>query len=342
MLGYPQYNPRKDAKFCVLTGVSHGDAPLARPYKSFRRDAKFCVSTILILLFVFLIPIHAQGKIKLRRSTPTQTAPANTATAAPAVEEEYTTSKGPEAHKRTLYLGLLVGMNAMGPNKSYDIPTGGLTSAQKGRVESALENGNSWQMSPIVGLRSELYFQRIYGIVLDIAYQQNRSYVLDTQKEYVVGQGMVPSPITGYMRSDYMIAHLMFSYRYSPYKALSKVKFLRPIASYFKPIAGNLQIGGFIKTPLSAQLEIQDPNVADPNDPFYDTKNFTKPVSFGVMGGIGFEVRLGSAIFFFEGQYFRGLSNTFGEIKSRLFNTAEIAEQGIYASTGFKFGIYGF
>ncbi|HRP70234.1 MAG TPA: hypothetical protein PLY93_11930, partial [Turneriella sp.] len=183
---------------------------------------------------------------------------------------------------------------------------------------------------------------RIYGIVFDLAYQQNRSYVIDEQTTYIPAQGNVPSPITGYMRSDYLIMHLMFSYRYSPARVLSKIKFMRPVAKYFKAIAGNLQIGGFLKTPLSAQLEIQDPNVGDPNDPFYDTAKFTKPVSAGVMAGIGFEVRLGSAIFFFEGQYFRGLTDTFGKVESRLFNTKEMAEQGIYASTGFKFGIYGF
>ncbi|HRP70235.1 MAG TPA: hypothetical protein PLY93_11935, partial [Turneriella sp.] len=77
-------------------------------------------------------------------------------TAASDAEQDYTTSKGPESYKRTLYMGLLVGMNAMGPNEGVDISTAGLTAAQKARVETAMENGNSWQISPVIGLRSEL------------------------------------------------------------------------------------------------------------------------------------------------------------------------------------------
>lgn len=83
----------------------------------------------------------------------------------------------------------------------------------------------------------------------------------------------------------------------SLYKVFGKVKFLRPIAEELKPFAGNLQEGLFAKTPLSAQLEILGGTVGDPNDPFYDVKQFTKPVSGGFMAGMGFELRMG--LFYF-------------------------------------------
>ncbi len=183
----------------------------------------------------------------------------------------------------------------------------------------------------MVGLRSELYFKRVYGVVLDLGYQQNRSYIIDQYTNAL-----------GYLRTDYAIARLMFSYRYSLSKVIGKVKFLRPVAEILKPFAGNLQAGGYVKTPLSAQLEIQDTSVGDPNDPFYDVKPFTNSVNAGVMAGIGFEVRLASAIFFIEGQYFRGLTDSYKDVRSRYFYADKFAEQGIYFTSGIKTGIYGF
>lgn len=287
-----------------------------------------------ILLAVIVMPVSAQGKIKLRRPGAaaegttaeaagkiTLTRPgAGTATPAAAPEEDYTTSKGPESKSRTLYMGLFGGFNVAGPAKSYT-----------GSNADAVSKGNSWEFSPMVGLRSELYFKRVYGIVLDLGYQQNRSYILDQYTSAL-----------GYLRTDYAVARLMFSYRYSLYKVIGKVKFLRPVAEVLKPFAGNLQIGGYVKTPLSAQLEIQDSSIGDPNDPFYDVKPFTNTVSAGLMGGIGFEVRLGSAIFFLEGHYFRGLMDSYKDVRSRYFYADKFAEQGIYFSSGVKTGIYGF
>jgi hypothetical protein len=287
-----------------------------------------------ILLVVGVMPVMAQGKIKLRRpgaaGTDAPAAPggkitltrpgAGTATPASQPDEEYTTSKGPESKSRTLYLGLFGGFNVAGPAKAYS-----------GSNAEAVQKGNSWEFSPMVGLRSELYIKRVYGIVLDLAYQQNRSYILDQYTSAL-----------GYLRTDYATARLMFSYRYSLYKVIGKVKFLRPVAEVLKPFAGNLQIGGFVKTPLSAQLEIQDSSIGDPNDPFYDVKPFANTVSAGVMGGLGFEVRLGSAIFFFEGHYFRGLTDSYKDMRSRFFYADKFAEQGIYFSSGIKTGIYGF
>lgn len=307
-------------------------------------------------IFVMLVclggyPLFSQGKIQLKRPTAGNDATGTTqsgkialtkpGTAAATPEEDYTTSKGPESKSRTFYLGIFGGFNVAGPSKSYDMNTSGLSSTTKATVEDAQTKGNSWEISPVVGLRSELYIKRVYGIVLDLAYQQNRGFLVDPQTTYVGGQ-QVPTPATAYLRTDYAIARLMFSYRYSLAKVVGKVKFMRPVADFLKPFAGNLMIGGYVKTPLSAQLELQDPNVGDPNDPFYDVKNFTKPVSAGVMGGLGFEVRFGSAIFFFEGQYFRGLTDSYGAIRSRYFSADQFGEQGVYFSSGLKTGIYGF
>lgn len=313
--------------------------------KKFRK-----IFIVVVLLQAGISPVVAQGKIKLTR--PTEAAPSGSdkitltkpgTPAAPAApEEEYTTSKGAESKPRTLYLGLIGGFNIAGPTKSYDISSQGLSGTNKARVDNAVANGNSWEFSPSIGLRGELYFKRVYGIVLDLIYQQNRSYILDQQTTFVPGTGDIPAPTTGYLRTDYAIARLMFSYRYSLSKVVGKVKFFRPVAEFLKPFAGNLQLGGYVKTPLSAQLEIQDTTIGDPNDPFYDVKQFTAPVTAGVMGGLGFEVRFGGAIFFLEGQYFRGLTNSYNEIRSRYFNSDKFADQGIYVSSGFKTGIYGF
>ena len=57
---------------------------------------------------------------------------------------------------------------------------------------------------------------------------------------------------------------------------------------------------------------------------------------------MGFELRMGSFIFFIEGQYFRGLLNSYNPIQSRYFYTDKFSEQGIYFSSGIKTGIYGF
>ena len=307
----------------------------------------------LIITVLCVGNVFSQGKIKLTRpaseTTPapgqkiTLTKPGVAAAPAPATpEEDYTTSKGPESKSRTLYLGLFGGFNVAGPTKSYQADGSGLSTSAKATVEEAQSRSSSWEISPMVGLRSEIYFKRVYGVVLDLGYQQNRAWVVDPQTTFVPGQGQVPNPATAYLRTDYAIARVMFSYRYSLAKVIGKIKFMRPVADFLKPFAGNLMIGGYVKTPLSAQLEIQDPNVGDPNDPFYDVKNFSKTVSAGVMGGLGFEVRFGSAIFFFEGQYFRGLTDSYDAIRSRYFNADQFGEQGVYFSSGLKTGIYGF
>lgn len=237
---------------------------------------------------------------------------------APQAEGEYTTSKGPEAKARTLYIGPIVGFN-------YSGVANGFQSSQ---------NSSGWDISPIFGLRSELYFKRVFGIVTDLGYEQNRAYITETPTGGYAGNGI--------LRTDYVFMRSMFSYRFSLYKVLGKVKFMRPIADALKAFAGNLQAGGYAKTPLSAQLEILNSTVGDPNDQLYDVKNFAKAISAGFMGGLGIELRLGSYIFFFEGQYFRGLLNTYSPIKSVYFNTDKMSEQGFYFSSGIKTGIYGF
>ena len=282
-----------------------------------------------ILLLIFLMDaaaVSAQGKIKLKRPGSTAgdqrsgkialTKPGSETPAQPA--EDYSTSRGPESKSRTLYLGPLLGFNVSGV-------ANGLQRSQ---------NANGWEVSPVVGLRSELYFKRVYGVITDIGYEQNRAYVVETPTAGYAGQGI--------LRTDYMLLRSMFSYRFSLYKVFGKVKFLRPIAEGLKPFAGNLQAGLFAKTPLSAQLEILGGTVGDPNDPFYDVKQFTKPVSGGFMAGMGFELRLGSFIFFVEGQYFHGVLHSYAPIQSRYFYTDKLSEQGVYFSSGIKTGIYGF
>jgi hypothetical protein len=294
--------------------------------------------TILCLTLVAVLitsPQYAQGKIKLTR--PTANGDAATATTSgpsdakitltkPGVatgpQEDYSTSRGPESKPRTLYLGPLVGFNVSG--------------VAKGVGGSANADGSD--ISPVFGLRSELYFKRVYGIITDFGYEQNRAYLVETPTGNYAGNGI--------LRTDYLMLRSMFSYRFSLYKVFSKVKFLRPIAEVLKPFAGNLQAGVFAKMPLSAQLELVTSKsgtpVGDPNDPYYDVKAFTTAVSGGLMAGMGFELRLGEYIFFLEGQYFRGMLNSYNGIQSRYFNTDKFSEQGIYVSSGVKTGIYGF
>jgi len=238
-----------------------------------------------------------------------------------AAEADYTTSRGPESKSRTLYLGPIIGFNVSGVANGFG--TSPNDPKEKG-----------WEMSPVVGLRSELYFKRVYGIVTDFGYEQNRAPLLETA-------------IAGYqseaiLRTDYLMLRSMFSYRFSLAKVFGKIKFMRPIADFLKPFAGNVQAGGFLKTPLSAQLEILGGSVGDPNDPYYDVKPYARAISGGIMGGLGLELRLGEFIFFFEGQYFRGLLSTYDPIQSRYFNTQALSEQGFYISSGIKTGIYGF
>lgn len=261
-------------------------------------------------------PLAAEEKIKLRRATDTTEAPA-TASAAQQ-EGEYSTSRGPESRPRTIYLGPYLGFNVSGAASGF----------------SSSQNANGWDIYPILGLRSELYFKRVYGIVTDLGYEQNKTYVKETPTGNYAGNGL--------LRTDYITLRSMFSYRYSLYKVFSKVKFMRPIADALKPFAGNLQAGFFLRTPLSAQLELLDYGVGDPNDPFYDVRQFARPISGGLMAGLGFELRLGAYIFFFDGQYFRGLLSSYDGIRSRYFNTDAITHHGIYFSSGIKTGIYGF
>lgn len=233
-------------------------------------------------------------------------------------EAEYSTSRGPESRPRTLYLGPYLGFNV-----------GGAANGMQSSV-----NANGWGIYPTIGLRSELYFRRVYGIITDLGYEQNKTYLKETPTGGYAGNGL--------LRTDYLTLRSMFSYRYSLYKVFSKVKFLRPVAEVLKPFAGNLQAGFFARTPLSAQLELLGGTVGDPNDPFYDVREFARPVSGGAMAGLGFELRLGSSIFFLEGQYFRGALLSYDGIRSRYFNTAAFSDQGVYLSSGIKTGIYGF
>lgn len=237
---------------------------------------------------------------------------------APQADGDYSTSKGPESKSRTLYIGPIVGFNYSGISNGFQ----------------SSQNSNGWDISPVFGLRSELYFKRVFGIVTDLGYEQNRAYLTETPTGGYSG--------TGILRTDYVFMRSMFSYRFSMYKVLGKIKFMRPIADALKAFAGNLQAGGYAKTPLSSQLEILNSTVGDPNDQLYDVKNFSQAISAGFMGGLGIELRLGSYIFFFEGQYFRGLTSTYSPIKSVYFNTDKMSEQGFYFSSGIKTGIYGF
>lgn len=296
-----------------------------RGHLAMRVNMKYVKAAIVFMHLACAGAIAAQGKIKLKRPGSSGGQPAGKiALTKPGGEtavqpaEDYTTSRGPESRSRTLYLGPLLGFNVSGV-------ANGMQGSQ---------NANGWDVSPVVGLRSELYFKRVYGIITDIGYEQNRAYVVETPTAGYAGQGI--------LRTDYVILRSMFSYRFSLYKVFGKVKFLRPIAEGLKPFAGNLQAGLFAKTPLSAQLEILGGTVGDPNDPFYDVKQFTKPVSGGFMAGMGFELRLGSFIFFVEGQYFRGILNSYAPIQSRYFYTDKLSEQGVYFSSGIKTGIYGF
>jgi hypothetical protein len=252
------------------------------------------------------------GKIQLTRETGQATQ------AAPAQDGEYSTSRGPESRPRTLYLGPYFGFNVGGAASGF----------------AASPNANGWGLYPLLGLRSELYFKRIYGIVTDLGYEQNKTYLKETPTGNFAGEGVI--------RTDYIVLRSMFSYRYSLYKVLGKVKFLRPIADALKPFAGNLQAGFFAKTPLSAQLELLTFGVGDPNDPYYDVKQYSRAVSGGLMAGLGFELRLGAWIFFIDGQYFRGLLTSYNAINSRYFYTDKFTDQGIYFSSGLKTGIYGF
>lgn len=328
-----------------------------------RRDAR---NLLVLAAFIFTNTLTAQGKIQLKRPGAEPTPAAETTAppaevslptptpATPSVEQpkpdapaagglptpdatkptekialtkpadaaqaeaDYSTSRGPESKSRTFYLGPVLGFNVSG-----------LANGKANEVKDS-----PWEMSPVFGLRSELYFKRIYGIVADLAYEQNRASLLET-------------PIAGFqskalLRTDYMMLRVMFSYRYSLAKVFGKIKFMRPIADFLKPFAGNLQAGFFGKTPLSGQLEILGAQVGDPNDPYYDVKPYARTISGGFMGGLGFELRLASFIFFVEGQYFRGVLNTYDAIQSRYFNTAALSEQGVYISSGIKTGIYGF
>jgi hypothetical protein len=289
------------------------------------------ITYFLFLAFGLVIPLWPEGKIQLKRPVSPEadsTASggggaekiefAKPASSSAAAETDYTTSQGPEAKSRTLYMGPYLGFNYSG-----------LANGMQGSVN----NGGS-DISAILGLRSELYFKRIYGIITDLGYEQNRAYIVETPTGGYAGNGI--------LRTDYLALRSMFSYRYSMYKVLGKVKFLRPVAEALKPFAGNLQAGFFAKTPLSAQLEILNSTIGNPDDQLYDVKEFAKPVSGGFMAGLGFELRLGSYIFFFEGQYFRGLMSTYGPMQSRYFNTDQFSEQGFYFSSGLKTGIYGF
>ncbi len=297
--------------------------------------------SVCFLSLALAVPVFAEGKIQLKRPTSPDATPAaesaapaevsmparsekitltrpGASTAPATAETDYTTSQGPEAKSRTLYLGPYLGFNYSG-----------LANGMQGSI-----NNNGSDISAILGLRSELYFKRVYGIITDLGYEQNRAYLVETPTGGYAGNGI--------LRTDYMVIRSMFSYRYSIYKVLGKVKFLRPVAEALKPFAGNLQAGFFGKTPLSSQLEILNSTIGNPDDQLYDVKEFTKPFSGGFMAGLGFELRLGSYIFFFEGQYFRGLSSTYGPIQSRFFNTDKFSEQGMYFSSGIKTGIYGF
>ncbi len=283
-----------------------------------------------IILF-FASELFAEGKIQLKRPVSPEAASSPSGggasekiefskptSATAAADTDYSTSQGPEAKSRTLYLGSYLGFNYSG-----------LANGMQGSVN----NGGS-DISAILGLRSELYFKRVYGIITDLGYEQNRAFLVETPTGGYAGNGI--------LRTDYMTLRSMFSYRYSLYKVLGKVKFLRPVAEALKPFAGNLQAGFFAKTPLSSQLEILNSTIGNPDDQLYDVREFTKPVSGGFMAGLGFELRLGSYIFFFEGQYFRGLLSAYSPIQSRYFSTDQFSEQGMYFSSGFKTGIYGF
>lgn len=297
-----------------VIGIIYYFAPLPRV-----KLAESWQCTLLLLLSVlFTSTIEAQGKIKLRRPTAPSATTTGTAEASGQAEAEYTTSKGPEARSRTLYFGPLIGMNFSG--------------VAQGMQSSP--NANGWEFSPLIGLRSELYFKRVYGIIADLGYEQNRAYLTEVPIAGYAGQSI--------LRTDYVFLRAMFSYRYSLSKVIGKVKFMRPIAEALKGFAGNLQAGVFAKTPLSAQLEILNGTVGDPNDPQYDVRSYTRPISGGFLAGLGFELRLASYIFFFEGQYFRGLLNSYNAIQSRYFTTGNLSEQGIYITMGIKTGVYGF
>ncbi|MFO1480275.1 MAG: hypothetical protein U1F40_08760 [Turneriella sp.] len=176
----------------------------------------------------------AEEKIKLTRSDAAPSA---------AQETDYSTSRGPESRPRTIYLGPYLGFNVGGAANGF----------------ASSQNANGWDIYPILGLRSELYFKRVYGIITDLGYEQNKTYLKETPTGGYAGDGL--------LRTDYLTIRSMFSYRYSLYKVLGKVKFLRPVADALKPFAGNLQAGFFAKTPLSAQLELLGGTVGDPNDP---------------------------------------------------------------------------
>ena len=103
----------------------------------------------------------------------------------------------------------------MGPYLGFNYS--GLANGMQGSVN----NGGS-DISAILGLRSELYFKRIYGIITDLGYEQNRAYIVETPTGGYAGNGI--------LRTDYLALRSMFSYRYSMYKVLGKVKFLRPVA----------------------------------------------------------------------------------------------------------------
>lgn len=252
-------------------------------------------------LCITVIDLAAQaGKIKLTK--PGQGTTAN----APAQGENYTTAQGPESFRRTLYMG----------------PSGGLN------INGLTANSDGWDASPIMGLRSELFFNRVYGAVLDLGYEQNRYFVSETEIAGLSQKGII--------RSDSLYVRPFFSYRYSMYKALAKVKLFRPIADTFRPVAGNLQVGGNMKVNLSSQLEVTDSQL------FYDLAANTNVFSFGVMAGLGFELRVTQFIVFLETAYFRGLTNTYNPLESRLFNTAAMAEHGVLITMGVKTGVWGF
>lgn len=282
-----------------------------------KKNTFFSLCGVIVITFLAADALSAQGKIKLKRPTAGKTS-ATPAPAAAGPEQEYSTSRGPESRSRTLYLGPYLGFNV-----------GGVAQGFQGSP-----NADGWDIRATLGLRSELYFKRIYGIVLDLGYEQSEAYLTELPLANYAGQAK--------LRTDFIVMRSMFSYRYSLAKVFSKIKFMRPIASSLKTFAGNLQAGFFAKTPLSAQLEMLGGNVGDPNDPLYDVKSFTRPVSGGLMAGLGFELRLGEWIFFFEGQYYRGLLDSYKPIQSRYFITDKMTEHGIYFSSGFKTGIYGF
>lgn len=279
-----------------------------------------------------LSPVLGQGKIKLRRQTPTTSDSSDTEVAPREKtdkKDDKKTSDDGDKKKKVSLRHSVRGDTDDEPvpeleYKNHSVLVGGRMAMTITSATTPNYDGTSF--SPDVGIRGEYAYKGTWLGLLDLGYTQSRLKIIEDE-------GFSPRQ-QAVARADYIKSAVLGGARYN----LGKLKFPRFLANkkWLNPFFVYANAGPYFNFLLTTEIEVS----SQVSKGLYDYSPYGNGFVYGLQTGVGVEMQVWKLMTFIDFNYSRALADNFNRTQSQIFVTSATKEHNFIVNFGAKYLIF--